>query len=342
MGRAVTELGLKYDLRAPGFGASPADLYDAALDQCAWADETGFDLVTLLEHHGTDDGYCPSPLIVAAALAARTRRMRIRIRALVLPLHDPVRVAEDCAVLDVLSRGRLELVVAAGYVRSEYAMFGVDPADRGRLLERGVATLRAAFTGEPFVHDGRPGRVALRPHGPLPITLGGSSDVAARRAALIADNFDPTHLRTRAAYEQECARLGRAPGPPAPPQPRGQFLHVSADPEKDWARLGPHLLHEMCSYGEWLAAAGTGRQYRPVADLDELRATGVYRIVTPAECLALARELGPAGRLEFHPLVGGADPEIGWSGLRLFAAEVLPTLQAEGLVGRYAGPAGAR
>ena len=91
------QFSLKFDLRAPAFGAAPADLYAAALDMCAWADTAGFDCARFLEHHGSDDGYCPSPLVMAAAAAARTRRMRIRVRALILPLHDPVRIAEDAA-----------------------------------------------------------------------------------------------------------------------------------------------------------------------------------------------------------------------------------------------------
>ena len=107
------QLSLKFDLRAPAFGADPADLYAAALDMCAWADAAGFDCVRFLEHHGSDDRYCPSPLVMAAAAAARTRRVRIRVRALILPLHDPVRIAEDAAVVDVISRGRLELVIDA-------------------------------------------------------------------------------------------------------------------------------------------------------------------------------------------------------------------------------------
>ena len=115
------QLSLKFDLRAPAFGADPADLYAAALDMCAWADAAGFECVRFLEHHGSDDRYCPSPLVMAAAAAARTRRVRIRVRALILPLHDPVRIAEDAAVVDVISRGRLELVVAAGYVAAEVA-----------------------------------------------------------------------------------------------------------------------------------------------------------------------------------------------------------------------------
>lgn len=88
----------------------------------------------------------------------------------------------------------------------------------------------------------------------------------------------------------------------------------------------------MNSYGAWLAKAGAAGRVKPVTDLAALRETGVYRIVTPQECLTLARELGTQGRLEFHPLAGGVDPEIGSSGLQLFQAEVAPILRTEGLL----------
>ena len=176
--------------------------------------------------------------------------------------------------------------------------------------------------------------IALRPHRRPrpPIVLGGSSPAAARRAARIADGFEPTSRSLYALYAAECARLGVAPGPPLPPAPRGQFLYVSEDPERSWRELGPHLLHEMRSYGAWLAEAGNATNYRPVADLGELRASGTYQILTPGECVDLATELGPEGQLEFHPLVGGAHPALGWRCLTLFEKQVAPALASAGLV----------
>jgi alkanesulfonate monooxygenase SsuD/methylene tetrahydromethanopterin reductase-like flavin-dependent oxidoreductase (luciferase family) len=301
---------------------------------CAWADATGFDCIRFLEHHGSDDGYCPSPLVMAGAAAGRTGRIRIRVRALILPLHDPIRIAEDAAVVDLLSRGRLELVVAAGYVESEFAMFGRSLADRARLVEEGIDALKQAWTGEPFTYQGRPALVALRPYRRPrpPIVLGGSSKAAARRAARLCDGFEPTSRELFDDYVAECVRLGVEPGPPLAPMPRGQFLYVSDDPERSWRELGPHLLHEMQSYGQWLAQAKNASNYRPVADLTALRASNIYVIVTPDECVDLARTLGPTGQLEFHPLVGGADPALGWAGLTLFEKEVLPTLESAGLI----------
>src|SRR5688500_16357510 len=110
----MATLTLHYDFRAPSFGASAADIYATALEQCAWGDAHGFSRVVISSHHGCDDDYGPSPLIAAAAIAAVTKQMRI-VPVVALPLYHPLNVAEDVAVLDLLSKGRIDLLVAAGY-----------------------------------------------------------------------------------------------------------------------------------------------------------------------------------------------------------------------------------
>src|SRR5262249_7029018 len=113
---AMTMLGLRYDLRAPAFAdVTHAELYGACLEQCAWADARGFDVVALSEHHGVDDGYMSAPITLAAAIAGRTRRLQINVAAVLVPLHDPVRLAEQLAVVQLVSGGRLSLVAGMGY-----------------------------------------------------------------------------------------------------------------------------------------------------------------------------------------------------------------------------------
>jgi alkanesulfonate monooxygenase SsuD/methylene tetrahydromethanopterin reductase-like flavin-dependent oxidoreductase (luciferase family) len=269
---------------------------------------------------------------MAAAVAVRTQRVRIRCRALILPLHDPVRIAEDAACVDVISEGRLELVVAAGYVASEFEMFGRTLGERGQLMEDGLIALRQAATGDCFDYRGRPARVALRPaqRSGVPLVMGGSSPAVARRAARLADGFEPNQDGLFEVYLAECERLGVQPGPP-PRTLAGRFLYVAEEPERAWPELGRHLLHESRSYGQWLEQSGMGGQYRPVADLEELRTGGNYVVMTPEECVDLARGLGPEGLIELHPLVGGCSPELGWRCLQFFHTEVLPRLRAEGL-----------
>lgn len=106
-------LALRYDMRAAPFGCSHEQLYLAMLEQVRWADRMGCHSVIFSEHHGSDDGYLPSPVVAAAAAAGATARISIMISALILPLYDTVRPAEDLAVLDLISGGRLELVIGA-------------------------------------------------------------------------------------------------------------------------------------------------------------------------------------------------------------------------------------
>ena len=132
-------LGLRYDLRLPGASsAQRKQLLDVALDQIEWADAIGFGSVTLSEHHGSPDGYLPSPIVFGAAVAARTKNIFINLGALIVPLHDPVRLAEDLAVLDLISGGRLIITAGAGYVEREFEMFDKKLSDRGRAVERAV------------------------------------------------------------------------------------------------------------------------------------------------------------------------------------------------------------
>jgi len=118
------QLQLAFELRSPDCGAPHRELYAAMLDICAWADDVGFDVVNFGEHHGADSGYNPSPLIACAAVAGRTRRIRMRPNVLLAPLYDPVKLAEDCAVLALIAPERFSLAIGGGYRPSEFAMFG--------------------------------------------------------------------------------------------------------------------------------------------------------------------------------------------------------------------------
>jgi alkanesulfonate monooxygenase SsuD/methylene tetrahydromethanopterin reductase-like flavin-dependent oxidoreductase (luciferase family) len=318
-------LSLRYDMRAPAFGPPVQALYAAALEQSEWAEGHGFESVNLTEHHGSDDGYCPSPLVLAAAIAGRTRSLRILVAALVLPLYDPIRLAEDLAVLDLTSGGRIDLVIGAGYRPEELAMYGREMSDRVRLVEEGVAVLRAAWSGEEFEYRGRRLRVTpqpARPGGPA-LLMGGASPAAARRAARLGDGFVPVDPSLWPVYEAACRELGREPGRP-PPANGPLFIHVADDPDEAWARIAPHALHEANSYGAWLASADGIAVYRPFDDADALRASGMYAVVTPDECVEMARS---NGSLRLHPLMGGLHPDLAWESLELVAAKVLPRLR---------------
>src|SRR6476646_2704040 len=201
---------LRFDMRAPADGpAGITDLYQAAVDMAAWGEQHGALSVVLSEHHASPDGYLPSPLLLAAAIAARTTTVPITVAALLVPLHDPVHLAEDMAVLDVISRGRVAYVAGLGYRAEEYAMFGQSLADRGRRMDECLTVLQRAWSGEEFDYDGRTVHATPRPStpgGPM-LMYGGGSRAAARRAARFGLSF---YAQTWAAdledtYREECA-----------------------------------------------------------------------------------------------------------------------------------------
>jgi alkanesulfonate monooxygenase SsuD/methylene tetrahydromethanopterin reductase-like flavin-dependent oxidoreductase (luciferase family) len=320
--------GIRYDLRNPAFaGVSMADRYQATLEMSEWADRLGAYFIGLSEHHASDDGYLPSPLPMAAAIAARTTTSRIAVNAIPAPFHDPLRLAEDIAVVDQLSRGRLDLTLVGGYVREEFDMFGVQLADRPRHVTELVKTLRQAWTGEPFEYRGRTVRVTptpFQPGGPK-LTLGGSSEPAARRAARIGDAFMPSEPHQWDFYQDECIKLGKPdPGPFMGGDTR--VLYVAEDVDRTWEQVGPHFLHETNAYGVWQGEAGTQAGFHAVPDVETLRAEEQYRVVTPEELVTELREAGPYGFVLLHPMVGGVPPEVAWESLRLFEHEVLPAL----------------
>jgi alkanesulfonate monooxygenase SsuD/methylene tetrahydromethanopterin reductase-like flavin-dependent oxidoreductase (luciferase family) len=323
-------LSLRYDLRcAPFDTTSSADLAATALEQCAWADQLGFATVTLSEHHGSPDGYLPSPLLFGAAIAARTRSLRLVIAALIAPLHDPIRLAEDIAMLDVVSRGRVIPVVSGGYVESEFRAFGKRLCDRARVMEEIVPWLTRAWSGEPFEHQGATVRLMPRPvQKPRPpIFMGGGSAAAARRAARHADHFLPTLPEFYPIYREERVRLGK-PDPGPLPRTTGNFLYVAEDPDAAWKRIAPYAMHEMNAYGQWMSEAGVSGPYQPIRDADALRATGQYAVMTPSQLIEATRGMTGFDTVLFHPLMGGMDPELSWASLRLFEAKVLPALRA--------------
>ena len=317
---------MRFDFRNPAQAAtSMTERYRAGLDMAAWADQQGFVSLVLSEHHGSPDGYLPSPLPMAAAMAARTQTIRITVSALVAPLHDPLRLAEDAAVVDLISGGRLELVLANGYVADEFAMFGVPMGERARRTRAAVDTLRSAWSGDAFVHAGRTAHITPRPEragglGPS-LSLGGSTTAAAERAAEIADGFTPSMPEVWEPYRAARIALGHPDPGPYFGVAVGNF-HLAEDVEAGWDEVGEFFLHETNAYGKWMTDAGMDGMYRPAADVAEIRSQGMYRVLTPDMLVAEIEAAGPFAFVLFHPLLGGIPPESAWRSLRLFEHDV--------------------
>ncbi|MBE7190528.1 LLM class flavin-dependent oxidoreductase, partial [Jatrophihabitans endophyticus] len=280
------QIALRYDMRAPSFGASTEDLYAASLDMCEWGDKLGFETVYLAEHHGAEDGYCASPMVQAAAIAARTTHMRIHFSALLPVLHNPLRLAEDLATVDIISRGRVDMTLGLGYRLHEYAMFGVQKSKRVPILEETIEILEKAWTGEPFEYRGQ--TVMIRPT-PVqkprpPLYIGGSTQASAHRAAKYGDNYLPAGQEDLySIYQADRIAMGLPPN--TPPGPKGPlFLFVTEDPEQSWQDVAPHVIYTSNSNAEWAKERGVGSTvYVPATEIADLKASPVFEVVTPDE-----------------------------------------------------------
>ncbi len=320
---------MRFDMRAPDFGAPTTELYAAALEMATFAEDRGAVAAVVCEHHTMADGYLPSPLVMATAMAARTTTLAISTAALILPLYDPIRLAEDMVVLDIISGGRVSYIVAIGYRPEEFEHHGADFKRRGRLVEDQLALLLKAKTGEPFEHEGR--RIHVTP---APITLGGpmvmwggGSPPAAKRAA----RFDLGFLAQgggpdlEAIYNDECRANGREPGfCIVPSLDMATTIFVSDDLDTAWDEIGPHLLHDVQAYAAMNKGDTHTASLSTATTVDELRAENrTHRIVTVDEALDLIAGGFP---LPLQPLVGGLPPEIAWRYLRTVTDEVMPRI----------------
>ncbi|MEZ4334183.1 MAG: LLM class flavin-dependent oxidoreductase [Myxococcota bacterium] len=320
------EFVLAFDLRAPAFGTPTRAIYAATLDMCAWADDVGLDVIGLGEHHASDDGYLPSPVPMAGAIGGRTRRIKIRPNVLLAPLYEPVKLAEDLAVLSYICQGRLEVVIGAGYVPYEFQMFGRRREDRKALYMNAIALMKRAWTGETFEWEGRSVTVRPIPDRPPKLLLGGTHPAVAKRAATIADGFYPPAGENWTVYREACLALGK-PDPGEKFKALGPiYVHVTNDPEGDWAKIAPHAKHVVESYSKWTTEA-YGRPAGPFAkgvDPDDLKKSGSYLCLRPEEAIRTIRDLGRDRTFITNPLLGGLDPAIAWRGLRLFERAVWP------------------
>jgi alkanesulfonate monooxygenase SsuD/methylene tetrahydromethanopterin reductase-like flavin-dependent oxidoreductase (luciferase family) len=313
-----------FDMRAPDFGTPAAELYAAALDMCEYADAHGVSQINFQEHHAAEDGYLPTPFVMGAAAAARTKQAAILLGAVILPLHDPVKVAEQIAVLDLISGGRLHVAFGAGYVKYEFDAFRRSIHDRGKAMDEGVEIIMRALAGDRFRDKDREVFVRPLPAGPPKLYIGGGVPATARRAAKFGLGLWPLNPDIIPLYEAECRKLGREPGPVVG---GSGWLHVSEDPEATWAEIAPHVGHVARTYAAWGSDAdASSSPFHGLDSYEALRASGFYRVVTPDECVELAKQ-APVGIV---PLIGGLSPKVGWKNLELFVTKVVPRIGKTG------------
>ncbi|MCY3849299.1 MAG: LLM class flavin-dependent oxidoreductase [Acidimicrobiaceae bacterium] len=319
-------LGLYFDFRNPEpWRRDSAAYYGWHLDLIEEADRRGIGSIWVSEHHFVDDGYMPVPLTALAAVAARTKQARLGTAVVVAPLQHPMAIAEQAAIVDVISGGRLELGLGAGYVAGEFEAFGADLGRRYRDTDHALGEIGGIFA------EGRctPGPVQH----PVPLWAGYLRPQGAARAGRLGvgllthnrDSFDVYRDALEASgHGAETARVGGVV----------DFL-VADDPEEAFERIVPHRTHQLNSYRRQ-AALDAGRAPRRLTE-DEVRegrgsgVVGAMQILTVDE--AITRIAGicdglPVEHLYVWASIGGMPEDLVERQMELLTGQVQPALSS--------------
>ena len=344
------------------FAENPAEFrtpdtenYQQVLELTELAEDLGFDQVWTAEHH-FDAQYPPNPFILCAAMAARTSRIRIGTNISILPLHHPLIIAENAAMVDVLSNGRFDLGLGIGYEKTEFDTLDVPRSERGRRMEEGLQSIIGLFTEENFTFKGRHfhfdgvtmlPRPVQKPHPPIWVAaekrpVGDEIPPAIDRAARYGCHLTgPRDANMLGPYERALRKYGRDPG---------QYFrnvirncYVGETKEQAWRDYAPHALAQMRGYLPKYTEAGIfdsmagemfGMLPLPSAEeLPDLAESGKvhflgkpFMVGTPDDvCRAVEEDqaLGATHILAWMQ-IGGMDARKTRSSMRLFAREVMP------------------
>lgn len=274
--------------------------------------------VSVDEHHATGHGWSCNPVLAAGMFLSGTSTLIVSVDCALGPLWNPVRLAEDIALVDNMSRGRLHTTVGLGYRVSEYEALGVDFSERGPLMDSLIERMLSVWSEIGSY---------TRPHPPL--YIGGGARVTARRAARFRLPLSlADHLPDVADHYRElCVESGLAPLIIMPGPVNRGMIYLHEDPDRGWTELGEHILWEAVTYGGWASDQRSLMHLPGVKTLDEVRASGRYRFLTPDELIAEVRAAPDYGPLVLHPLVGGMPVDEAWKSVHLLADKVLPALR---------------
>jgi alkanesulfonate monooxygenase SsuD/methylene tetrahydromethanopterin reductase-like flavin-dependent oxidoreductase (luciferase family) len=323
--------GAFYDLRNPAaFRQDWTALYRETLDQVAWLDvDTNFSSVSVSEHHFTPDGYSASPLPLAMAIAGRTSRIGIVTNIVQLPLHHPLRIAEDALAVDILSGGRFRLGVANGYRVQEFEGLGTSTRFRRERMEEAIGIIRKAFAGEEFSHQGKHWSFpeievtpSNAPRSSPQLWMGGTSAPVFDRAARLADGFLASVDDEIVGYLEACERHGV----PAERRRtcRTAWALVAEDPERALDALGPSMLHQVNGYVEWGFI-----DHALFEDAQELLDAGFFTLHDSADAIRYFTDRAEMGIQEIHLFaqIPGETVESGSERLKYVSEQVIPHFQ---------------
>ena len=327
-------VGVCYDFRnPPDSGVTDQMLYGEILEQVAWLDQIGADLVWFTEHHFVEDGYLPSWIPVAGAMSSITKHVRFGTDICLMPFNHPIRLAEDLAVLDNLSGGRVEVGLGMGYAPHEFRGFGFPVSRRVSLMEEGIEVLQKCFSGERFSYHGKryqfedvvitPGYVQ---EGGPPLWLAAMSEAGAMRATKYNTNFLPQGLKANSydPWIEKLQNTGRNPTDYRVGIIRS--ILVTEDRDKDWQAVRAAERYRMALYQRFFEESGEGfgekgppvPQTWVVGDVDEC----------VAELLKFIDEFGITDIVSMAVPPGMRAEQMGDSLEKLFT-QVVPRIKTE-------------
>lgn len=323
------QVGLYFDLRNPArWQQDSARLHAFTLELCEEADRLGIDSLWFTEHHKFDDGYLSQPLTFAAAVAARTTRTRIGTAVLVAPLHHPAKLAEEAALVDLISGGRLDLGLGAGYRVPEYELYGASMERRYGQTDERVRELRKLWE--------KGGVTPVPVQDPIPIWMGYLGPQGAGRAGrlgaglLTANSQMWPHYRDALVIAGHDPSLGRMAG--------GIQGLVSEDPDRDWPWVAEHLEYQVNSYRRH-GVEGTGRPTPRPVDPDRIRANSpqssldYFFLETPEAMAHKVSEYtsgAPVETVYFWASLGGMSEEAAVRHVHLVCSKLAPLLAEHG------------
>ena len=328
--------------RYPGDDRTDREIYAQALDLAELAEREGFDSVWVSEHHFVDDGYLPSLLPLCAAIAARTRRVLIGTGVVLAPLHDPLRLAEDAAVTDLISGGRLILGIGLGWREEEFDALGVPLAERVPRMVAGLDTMRRAWRGDLAPGGARQDlpAVAVRPlpaqPGGPPLWIGAMHELAIRRAGRLADGFMATEVSPDALAQQAgLARQAFLAAGRTGEFPISVHLPVFAwDGPDGWDLVRDSLRYRAWKYEDMEGARGRTGEPRlppPMTADDETALKDSIILGTPAEVAATIDEYRRAAGGDLVFVAGLYFSGLAWDvqcrAVRTFARRVAPLVR---------------
>jgi probable F420-dependent oxidoreductase len=333
------DFGVHYSCQSPA--GDFQEVYQGTVAQARVAESLGFESFSVAEHHFLPDGWVPAPFVMLGALSAATEDVRLGTNVAVLPLHDPVRVAERAAVLDVLTGGSFRLGVSLGWRDEEFEAFGVPRDERVTRLDEGIELVSRLLTEESVTFEGEcfaveDLTVMPRPvQESVPVWCGGQSRPAIRRAAALADvwSISPIESREELAESVEIYREGLADYGRSYEDvhvPLRREVYVAEDDETAWEEAGEAVLREYQDvYGDYDAVEETFEGLDTDAAVDRLREHASGRFVvggpeTAVEEFERFHDVLEMDEVLIRTHFPGLDLDLAEKSLRIVSEEVMP------------------